>query len=151
MSDDHLVRRPSRLTYLSSNNQRLDIRAHQRTYQGAYMRSCLGALSFSVLILKIFSKEFLSIGMVYTIYGMLFLVVSYLRQQNIDLYIMSPETHKYWKEDSVTPHVGEVQDEYDGYDEDEQTFFKTSGNLVLAMTLVSGGCYVSLFALLARL
>ncbi|ODQ79330.1 hypothetical protein BABINDRAFT_161740 [Babjeviella inositovora NRRL Y-12698] len=40
-----LARRPSTFE-LFANNQKLDVRAHQRTYEGAYIRSSIGALSF---------------------------------------------------------------------------------------------------------
>ena len=63
-------RLPSRMD-LFATNLKQDIRAHQRTYEGAYTRTAIGCLSFSILIIKLFSKEFLPIGTIYTIYGCL--------------------------------------------------------------------------------
>lgn len=63
-------RLPSRID-LFADNLKLDIRAHQRTYEGAYTRTAIGCFSFSILIIKLFSKEFLPIGTMYTVYGCL--------------------------------------------------------------------------------
>ncbi|VUG19767.1 DEBR0S5_11474g1_1 [Brettanomyces bruxellensis] len=87
--DRRLQRKPSRLDYLASKGQKLDIRAHQRTYQGAYVRTCLGCLSFSLLVMKLFSREFMPLGMVYQIYALVLCLASYLRSRNLDLYFIN--------------------------------------------------------------
>ncbi|WEJ93531.1 hypothetical protein PSN45_000996 [Yamadazyma tenuis] len=69
-------RRPTRLD-LFENNQKLDIRAHQRTYEGAYTRTAIGSLAFSIMIIKLFSKEFLPIGTIYTLYGMVVFIIGH--------------------------------------------------------------------------
>ncbi|MDL2082336.1 hypothetical protein QNN03_38660, partial [Streptomyces sp. GXMU-J15] len=47
-------RQPSRLDVLTKD-RKLDVRAHQRTYEGAYTRTALGCLSFAILVIKLFS------------------------------------------------------------------------------------------------
>lgn len=41
----------------------VEIRAAQRTFEGAYIRTSLGQFSFALVVLKIFTSEFYSIGM----------------------------------------------------------------------------------------
>lgn len=45
-----------------SNQGLLDVRAGQRTFEGAYMRTSLSALSFALVILKVFQQAFFTIG-----------------------------------------------------------------------------------------
>lgn len=40
----------------------VEIRAAQRTFEGAYIRTSLGQFSFALVVLKIFTSEFYSIG-----------------------------------------------------------------------------------------
>lgn len=40
----------------------VEIRAAQRTFEGAYVRTSLGQFSFALVVLKIFTSEFYSIG-----------------------------------------------------------------------------------------
>ncbi|ODV94874.1 hypothetical protein PACTADRAFT_3762 [Pachysolen tannophilus NRRL Y-2460] len=130
--DSHLsnFRRPSRLTYLSTKAQKLDIRAHQRTYQGAYIRSTIGLLSFALLILKLFSEKFLKIGVLYTVYSMILFLISLVRLQNIDLYILKEIQHS---NGNVDHYINEGY-----YDEDtDKVYFKTSGNFVLLISMIS--------------
>ncbi|KAG7808810.1 hypothetical protein KL921_003892 [Ogataea angusta] len=120
-----MTRRPSRLTLLETSGQKLDIRAHQRTYQGAYIRTCLGCLSFSLIVLKLFTAQFYHIGLVFNCYGLLICGIAYLRSKNMDLYFHGPTR--------------------------EIECFKTSGNVVLWLTAISLGCYITLLTLISRL
>ena len=47
---------------LLSTNDKLDLRAAQRTFDGAYVRTALGQMYFSLTIMRIFQREFFSIG-----------------------------------------------------------------------------------------
>lgn len=40
----------------------VEIRAAQRTFEGAYIRTSLSQFSFALVVLKIFTSEFYSIG-----------------------------------------------------------------------------------------
>lgn len=141
--------RPSRLDTLTKN-QKLDIRAHQRTYQGAYIRTCINCLSFSLLVMKLFSREFMSIGIVFQVYSLLLCVIGYSRASNMDLYFIDFSDSK-WYEGCINKDQGEPQvSTYDGHvNIDNKYYFKTSGNYVLWLSLITGGCYVVLFVLLA--
>jgi len=114
---------PTRLDILSSGHK-LDVRAHQRTYEGAYTRSAIGCLSFSILIIKLFSKEFLPIGIVYTIYGSLLYFIGLSKAPSIDIYY-NPDK--------------------------DMEMYKTCGNTVLLLTVISLVSYLVLLVLILRL
>ncbi|OBA20706.1 hypothetical protein METBIDRAFT_44390 [Metschnikowia bicuspidata var. bicuspidata NRRL YB-4993] len=118
-----IQRRTSRLDHLASS-VRQDVRAHQRTYKGAYTRTAIQCLSFSVMIIKFFSAEFLPIGTVYTAYGFVLYFVGVAKARNVWTY-------------------------YDGHEDQER--FTTAGDSVLLLTLVSLATYVALFVLVLRL
>lgn len=45
----------------------MEIRAAQRTFEGAYIRTSLSQFSFALVVLKIFTSEFYSIGTVFSL------------------------------------------------------------------------------------
>lgn len=47
-----------------SPQELVEIRAAQRTFEGAYIRTSLSQFSFALIVLKIFTSEFYSIGIV---------------------------------------------------------------------------------------
>lgn len=57
-----------------------EIRAAQRTFEGAYMRTALSQFSFALIILKIFTSEFYAIGALFAAYGVAVLVVAIFRR-----------------------------------------------------------------------
>ncbi|CAI5758906.1 unnamed protein product [Candida verbasci] len=116
-------RLPSRIN-LFSNNLKLDIRAHQRTYEGAYTRTAIGCLAFSLLIIKLFSKEFLPIGTAYTIYGCIVYFIGVYKSNHVDVYY-NPEK--------------------------DIEMYKTGGNYVLLLTIISLSCYISLLVLILKM
>ncbi|KAG7664609.1 uncharacterized protein J8A68_001834 [[Candida] subhashii] len=116
-------RRFSRLD-LFSNNLKLDIRAHQRTYEGAYTRTAIGCLSFSILIIKLFSKEFLPIGTIYTIYGCLVYFIGVYKSSRVDFYY-SPDKH--------------------------MEMYQTGGDYVLLLTIISLCSYITLLVLILKM
>lgn len=148
--DRRLQRKPSRLDYLASKGQKLDIRAHQRTYQGAYVRTCLGCLSFSLLVMKLFSREFMPLGMVYQIYALVLCLASYLRSRNLDLYFINFNDPNWYNNYEVVQTEAEPQNSEDVQGSDKY-YYKTSGNIVLWLTIFGILCYIVLFVLLARM
>ncbi|CAH2352691.1 hypothetical protein CLIB1423_07S05336 [[Candida] railenensis] len=116
-------RLPSRLDILS-NGLKLDVRAHQRTYEGAYTRTAIGALSFSILIIKLFSKEFLPVGAVYTIYGCVLYFFGVFKSASVDVFY-NPDK--------------------------DMVLYKTGGDSVLLLTVVSLVSYLALLVLVWRM
>lgn len=116
-------RMSSRIDFLS-NDLKLDVRAYQRTYEGAYTRTAIGCLSFSIVIIKLFSKEFLLIGTIYTAYGCLLYFIGVIKSYSVDTY-------------------------YDPSKKMEMC--KTGGNSVLTLSVISFISYVALLVLVIRL
>ena len=116
-------RMSSRIDFLS-NDLKLDVRAYQRTYEGAYTRTAIGCLSFSIVIIKLFSKEFLLIGTVYNIYGCLLYFIGVVKSYSVDTY----------------------------YDPSKKMeMYKTGGNSVLTLSVISLISYIALLVLVIRL
>lgn len=107
----------------------VEIRALQRTFDAAYMRTALSQFSFALIVLKIFTSEFYSIGVLFAIYGMGVLVLSIVRRQ---------QGNKQFFTD-----VAE--------DGTERKKFRTSGNIVIVLTMLSVSAYLTLIALIVRL
>ncbi|EXJ65763.1 uncharacterized protein Z519_06800 [Cladophialophora bantiana CBS 173.52] len=112
-----------------TNEELVEIRAAQRTFEGAYIRTSLSQFSFALVVLKIFTSEFYSIGALFAAYAVgLLLVSAYRRQQG---------NRQFFNE------VGD-----DGLGRKR---FRTSGNVVIALTALSIAAYVSLLVLTLKL
>jgi uncharacterized membrane protein YidH (DUF202 family) len=66
----------------------VEIRAAQRTFEGAYVRTAIGQFSFALVVLKIFTAEFYSIGALFAVYGAGILFISLFRRQQGQLTVM---------------------------------------------------------------
>lgn len=111
------------LTFFST--RLVEIRASQRTFEGAYVRTALGQFSFALVVLKIFTAEFYSIGALFATYGMGIMIVALFRR-----------------------HAGNSQFFSElGDDGLNRKRFRTSGNAVVVLTALSMGAYASLLAL----
>lgn len=106
----------------------LELRAAQRTFEGAYVRTALSQFSFSLVILKIFSKEFYPIGALFAAFGACILLIAWIRRRE--------GNEQFWDE---------------GVDGRRIRKFRTSGNAVGLVGVVSLGVYAGLIALVWRL
>ncbi|KAF2478849.1 hypothetical protein BDY17DRAFT_328362 [Neohortaea acidophila] len=112
-----------------SPSELVEIRAAQRTFEGAYIRTSLSQFSFALIVLKIFTSEFYSIGALFAVYGAGVLGVSAFRRMQGNRQFFS-----------------EVGD--DGL---SRKRFRTSGNVVIILTALSVMAYVCLLVLTLRL
>lgn len=124
----HLRQHRARSVVLTAE-ELVEMRAAQRTFEGAYIRTALGQFSFALVVLKIFTSEFYSIGALFATYGVGILLVS--------LYRRYEGNRQFFSE------IGE-----DGLGIKK---FRTSGNAVVVLTALSVGAYASLIVLTARL
>lgn len=92
----HRLRHRNSTFHHLPRDQKLDVRATQRTFEGAYIRTALGQLSFALVILKIFSREFLPIGTVFTIQGFVILVIGLYRRKKTARKIIFPYVQVYY-------------------------------------------------------
>ena len=124
----HLRMHRARSVVLSPQ-ELVEIRAAQRTFEGAYVRTSLGQFSFALVVLKIFTSEFYSVGALFAVYGAGVLGVSLFRRAH--------GNEQFFSE------IGE-----DGL---HRKRFRTSGNVVVALTALTIAAYVSLLVLTLRL
>ncbi|KAN0122451.1 hypothetical protein V8E51_000777, partial [Hyaloscypha variabilis] len=96
-----------------------EIRAAQRTFEGAYIRTAIGQFSFALVVLKIFTAEFYSIGALFATYGVGIMLVSLYRRYEGNRQFFS-----------------EMEDDGMG-----RKKFRTSGNAVVVLTALSFGAY----------
>lgn len=103
----------------------VEVRAAQRTFEGAYVRTALSQFSFALVVLKIFTAEFYSIGALFAVYGAGVLTIGLFRRQQGNKQFFS--------------HVDD-----DGVNRQK---FRTSGNVVVVLTALSIAAYACLLAL----
>lgn len=66
---------------LLSTNDKLDLRAAQRTFDGAYVRTALGQMYFSLTIMRIFQREFFSIGIACCVLALCLILIAVMRYE----------------------------------------------------------------------
>ncbi|KAJ6445959.1 L-asparaginase 2-1 [Purpureocillium lavendulum] len=120
----HLRLHRARSVVLTSE-ELVEIRAAQRTFEGAYMRTALGQFSFSLVVLKIFTEEFYAIGALFAAYGVAVLLVAVHRRYQGQRQFFTAED-----DDGVV-----------------RRRFKTSGDTVVLMTALSLAAYATLLVL----
>ncbi|ORY03109.1 hypothetical protein K493DRAFT_384491 [Basidiobolus meristosporus CBS 931.73] len=59
-----------------------EVRARERTFDGAYWRSALSVLGRGVVVLKVFTHEFYKMGMVYIALGIGLLLIAIHRRRS---------------------------------------------------------------------
>jgi len=79
-SDQFHLRLHRARSVVLTDDELVEIRAAQRTFEGAYVRTALGQFSFALVVLKIFTSEFYSIGALFAIYGTGILLASLFRR-----------------------------------------------------------------------
>ncbi|KAF3931193.1 hypothetical protein ABW19_dt0205505 [Dactylella cylindrospora] len=117
----------------------VEIRASQRTFEGAYFRTSISLFTFSLIVLKIFTVEFYPIGALFAVYGTVVMGISAYRrsESNRQFYIVED------KEDNELP-----ADQRQGTG---KRVFRTSGNTVIVCAITSIFAYIVLIVLVLRL
>lgn len=112
-----------------TSDEMVEVRAAQRTFEGAYVRTALSQFSFALIVLKVFTAEFYGIGALFAVYGTGVLLISLFRRQQGNRQFFS-----------------EIGD--DGL---HRRRFRTSGNAVVVLTALSIAAYACLIGLTMRL
>ncbi|KAI9290316.1 hypothetical protein BC943DRAFT_313721 [Umbelopsis sp. AD052] len=121
MTEANMVRGHRKQSVMLTDTELLEMRARQRTFEGAYWRTAIMAVSTGLLILKVFTKEFYKIGITFFVFGLVMLGIAVLRRRT----------------------AGDVFD--------LSIPFQTSGNWVLLTTIVTLVTYIILLILLLKL
>ena len=128
-ADRYYLRQHRARSVVLTDQELVEIRAAQRTFEGAYVRTALSQFSFALVVLKIFTAEFYSIGALFAVYGAGILFISLFRRQQ--------GNRQFFAE------IGE-----DGLDRKR---FRTSGNVVVVLSALSVAAYISLLVLTIKL
>ncbi|GAP84906.1 hypothetical protein SAMD00023353_0802290 [Rosellinia necatrix] len=124
--EEHLHLRLHRAASVALTSKELvEIRAAQRTFEGAYTRTALSQFSFALIILKIFTSEFYAIGALFAVYGATVMLCAMYRRYEGNRQFFS-----------TTDSDGKVLSK-----------FRTSNNSVLLLTVLSLGAYIGLLIL----
>ncbi|ORY66324.1 uncharacterized protein BCR38DRAFT_177320 [Pseudomassariella vexata] len=124
--EDNLFLRMHRArSVILTSDELVEIRAAQRTFEGAYMRTALSQFSFALIILKIFTSEFYAIGALFSLYGAAIMLVAVFRRYQGNRQFFT-----------ATDEAGALRKK-----------FRTSGNSVILLTLLSLGAYITLMVL----
>ncbi|KAJ6256518.1 hypothetical protein Dda_8380 [Drechslerella dactyloides] len=121
-----------------SPEELVEIRASQRTFEGAYFRTSISLFTFSLVILKVFTVEFYPIGALFAAYGAIIMAISVFRrtESNRQFYIVE---NKETNELPETQRTG------------GKRVFRTSGNTVIVCAVTSILAYTTLLVLVLRL
>lgn len=90
-ADQYRLRKHRARSVVLTSAELVEIRAAQRTFEGAYIRTAIGQFSFALVVLKIFTAEFYSIGALFAVYGAGILFISMFRRQQGALAMMRAE------------------------------------------------------------
>ncbi|KAF9953014.1 hypothetical protein BGZ72_005765 [Mortierella alpina] len=119
---NHRLYRGHRAKSLNITEEELvEIRARERTFDGAYWRTAMKAFSMGMIIVRLFTKSFYKIGIIFVAFGMAMLGISILRRKA----------------------AGDVFD--------QRQPFETSGFWVLITTLVTSVTYIIMFVMIMRM
>lgn len=133
---------------LLSTNDRLDLRAAQRTFDGAYVRTALGQMCFSLTIMRIFQREFFWIGIACCVLALCLIVIAVMR------YELSLRCENEFL-DAVMQVRGGAQAQEPGAQQSESVAllprFHTAGHVVLLTVLMTLAVDIAIIILLTRL
>ncbi|CAO3662092.1 unnamed protein product [Umbelopsis vinacea] len=121
MTEQDMIRGHRKKSVMLTDSELLEVRARQRTFEGAYWRTSIMAVSTGLLILKVFTKDFYKIGITFFVFGLVMLGIAVMRRRK----------------------AGDVFD--------LSIPFQTSGNWVLLTTAVTMATYIILLILLLKL
>ncbi|KAK9894853.1 hypothetical protein P389DRAFT_85436 [Cystobasidium minutum MCA 4210] len=114
-----------------------ELRARQRTFEGAYQRTALGMAVYACIILKIFSKPFAKIGIIYVVMAALLILISIARRRQ--------SMHDFADQYQKGPDYRPGGKRYWGRE------FKTVGNLVIFLCCAIGGLELAVLVVLMRM
>ncbi|KAF2972244.1 hypothetical protein GQX73_g1290 [Xylaria multiplex] len=125
VSNNPIPKTASTYDYIVPDRWLVEIRAAQRTFEGAYMRTALSQFSFALIILKIFTSEFYAIGALFAVYGATVMVCAVYRRYE--------GNRQFFR---TTDNDGKISSK-----------FRTCNNSVLLLTVLSLGAYIGLLVL----
>ncbi|KAJ6556885.1 hypothetical protein B0H10DRAFT_2169599 [Mycena sp. CBHHK59/15] len=127
----------------------VELRARQRTFHGAYSRTALSNLGYSLTVLRLFDPRFYRIGLLFAVLGAALYVLAFLRARH--------STHDFAdydkSEDSSAPYMRRRVIQTKGQ-ENTRIFgrpFITAGWIVVGVATVVAGVEVGLLVLVLKI
>ncbi|KAI9508359.1 hypothetical protein F5148DRAFT_1275780 [Russula earlei] len=143
MTAQHRYRGHRRRSFICADvGQLVELRAHQRTYDGAYMRTALGMLGYSLTVLRLFDRHFYRIGLVFAILAFLLCACAFFRARHTRHNYVDGDNADDPSNMSAIPTVGQ---------EHMQSFgrpFITAGRIVALVACVVAATEIALFILI---
>ncbi|WFC97510.1 hypothetical protein MYAM1_000224 [Malassezia yamatoensis] len=155
---------------LLEDAERLDLRAAQRTFDGAYRRAALGQMTFALMVMRMFQNEFFWIGFANCVLSVGLLITSVWRYRMTLTYTeqmkgavkeqnrMLAETQILMRAEQETEQrSGSVQPGPQTNSGDENHYysllprFRTAGNVVLFITIYMACVQIAIVVLIATL
>ncbi|KAJ6578817.1 hypothetical protein DFH09DRAFT_1148395 [Mycena vulgaris] len=130
----------------------VELRARQRTFHGAYGRTALSNLGYSLTILRLFDPRFYRIGLLFAVLGAALYILAFLRSRHSRHDFADDEK----SESSDTPaaaHPGRFVIQTKGQ-ENTRVFgrpFVTAGWIVIGVTAVVAGVEIGLLVLVLEI
>ncbi|KZT64198.1 hypothetical protein DAEQUDRAFT_769903 [Daedalea quercina L-15889] len=118
----------------------VELRARQRTFDGAYARTALVNFGYALTILRLFDKRFSRIGLAYTVLGVALTVISFFRHRHSRHDFADVHRKETWER--AIPTVGQTGKRNFGRP------FVTAGWIVVSVTTVVAAVEISLLVLL---
>ncbi|CED82728.1 hypothetical protein [Phaffia rhodozyma] len=75
--------------------EQVELRARQRTFEGAWTRTALVNLGYGAVVLKVFDRRFLSIGLLYTTLSIVLIIVAVHRGRQSNKSFSDKFPHRY--------------------------------------------------------
>ncbi|EJD52584.1 hypothetical protein AURDEDRAFT_111231 [Auricularia subglabra TFB-10046 SS5] len=117
------------------NPELVEIRARQRTFDGAYARTAIGSLAYSLVFLKLFDTRFYKIGLVFLVLAVMLAILAILRNRRS--YHDFADQNRPVASENGTRVFGRA--------------FLTAGWIVVAVTAVVGIVEVALLVLVLKI
>ncbi|KDQ16416.1 hypothetical protein BOTBODRAFT_64758 [Botryobasidium botryosum FD-172 SS1] len=158
LQSNHLYRGHRRGSFYPIDASELvELRARDRTFNGAYARSALGNLGYSVVILKLFDQRFYYIGLLYVILAGFLFLLSILRRRHSrhDFSDRYGVVAGRWDGDTIEGEVAQSRARDSSVDSTCRRIygrpFVTAGWIVVAVSLVVAAVEVGLLVLILNL
>jgi len=138
----HRYRGHRRHSFVASDiNELQELRARQRTFHGAYNRTALGSLGYSLAILRLFDSRFHRIGLLFAVLSGILFIIAFFRSRH--------STHDFADRHKESPEL-DVCIKTKGQ-ESGRVFgrpFVSAGWVVIELTLVVAMAEVALLVLI---
>ncbi|KAH9818720.1 hypothetical protein DFH28DRAFT_1123056 [Melampsora americana] len=117
----------------------IEWRARQRTFDGAYLRTSLACSIYALMIIRLYSKEFDKVGLIYALLSFVLLIFIYVRRKRLN-HDLSDEYVKPTSDEEQRPRQKIWGRE-----------FRTAGDVIMILSLIVLGIQIALIAIILKM